>query len=261
MSNEAPKPDSEKKITKRERLLRRFGRVASGRLLDPVTSSLPEAFTESNVNMLADALGRRKASRESLGKGKAEVYKGSVPCEPLVARDLPDFKQDILTHLIFIGDSVLGISSVLGRDNSVEETTLSVLPIGKQGQTTGGHRNNSAHTLLRIVPSAASAPGPNGVVVPWKEMSLGLEKVKTAFGIEDNTISGEHCKVDLMADGRVEVKDTKSKNGTEVMTLTGLSRYELDETAMTSAQKLLDSLQAEPYVWSSQYADKQVVIP
>lgn len=245
---------SNKRIT--GRILSRLGRTAASgnRATDPAGIVTSEILSPKRIRELSDALRLGKSSSDSLGRDRRAEYKGMVQEAALATHELADGRKNILTHLLIMGDSVLGVDSILGSDGSVQETAVRVLPIGKQ--VPEFRFRATAATLLSFNPEDASKPGNNGVVKAWEEIEVGRRDIKGAYGIEDPAISRPHAKIGLTAQGQFSVRDLSSENGTEVITLNRLSRSVTGQQAIGLGSALATMLQAQPYMWASEYAGR-----
>ncbi len=242
---------------KNKGLLGRLGKFAAARDVKVDSGDKSEALGVNNIDKIVRGLQGRTRSAESLGHGKATRFADSVKRSPLAFRDTPEGMHYALTHLIFVGDSVMGVSTTW-EGSRVDELALLLLPIGAQAND-HSKQYLTARSLLKIRPDEVSKPGPDGVVMPWRQVDITRKGIGAPFGINDDMVSRNHGRVDLMADSRIEVNDNSSSNGTEVMTINslanGIDGFKMSDNSKSAALELVGTLQSNPDLWSNEAAD------
>ncbi len=239
-----------------------------------VTANEAAAVSKDTVVALAAGLKARKDSRASLAgrniEGQPEQTKPrkaelQTPQSYTFAERTmtsPRMKEQI-SQLIFVGDSVLAVTSIIDDEGKKRESALSLLPIGRQSESEAGTALSS-RTLLRMDPEVALKPRQEGgAIVAWEEATIGKSDITNAYGLEDDAVSGTHLKVMISArnDGGVSVTDVGSLNGVEVLDMNYLMRQPQDSEITARAMGIADFLQEHPVTWSREYADMQVVQP
>lgn len=252
--------DKEPKLKSTEKIPRKglFGRLGltatANQSTQPARVVSSEAISQRSVNTLVEALKNRKNTYQTLGKGKSAEFRDIVQRDPLIERSLPDGRRNALTHLIFVGESVLGVDSVFSSTGHIDEMAIRVLPIGRQMPT--GRFNVTAASLFRFLPGDAFKPGQDGVRKEWETAKITRNEIGYAYNIHDPTVSNEQAEISFTSQGTVIVRDLNSTNGTEVMNIDTLMRSDAEGPLRDTGEDLRLLLEAHPHMWSSQYADQ-----
>lgn len=159
-----------------------------------------------------------------------------------------------LTQLLLIGGhTVLGVSRVRSRegsDGSRDVVRVMLLPMG--GNT--ANYESSSRTLATVRLSDLKNPGADGVVHPWRTISLG--RTHPEQGFTDSLVSREHATITIGDEGSLIIDDTSS-NGTSVVEALDLSPLHsgLGEDGQTALATIAQSLHNNPHVWTQNSPD------
>lgn len=225
---------------------------------EPETKETKKGFSlEALVNGLKQTKGRY-LSKEGQSEKKVHVADGY-----LAQTTLKDGSREALSRLLFVGDSVLGLTATFGQDDKLVTTRLIALPLGINENDASGRNNGSARVIASFGTADAQAEfEKTGVRKEWTKLTVGREQIKGDQGVEDTAASRQHLDITLGTNGSVDLKDT-STNGTGILSMDDLMTKTpgvgLDETTYMHAQVLQSRLEARPALWSSDFADQYVV--
>jgi hypothetical protein len=178
----------------------------------------------------------------------------SINRPALVERDVVDYERGLetreaLTHIIAMGGTLIGVSRAFNmplkagtrvQDGGEIRVRFSVLPFGVNAGL------GVARMLAEVNLDTLKKPRPEGYVQEWEDIQLGRGMIADKTGIVDPAVSGEHALLKVNADGKFEVKDTSSLNGTTVIDDGFVYSSELKEPLVGFVR----SLQAGVRMWS-----------
>ena len=150
---------------------------------------------------------------------------------------------EALDNIIVVGNMSLGLSRTYDGEKPTS-VRLFMLPL-EQGQ--------SFATITEVNLAAMREPQANGVVQEWRDITVGRSDVYRVSGVVDNQVSRAHFTMRVMADGRVELSDSTSKNGTVVVKGSDMSRDEkFGGLPLDARQQLAESIKPlfeNPSLW------------
>lgn len=197
----------------------------------------------------AAAMEPHRLRRNKLARG--ESYNTTAKAAPFA--EAPHYGGNTvvgLTQLVFVGESVLGIThhrnTKKAPQDSLEAITVSLLPIGKHANTDG-----AARVIEKVDVGALSRPNSRGYIEPWKTIAVGRGRLaQLNGGTVDPSVSANHLEITIDAHGGVGFRDDSS-NGTQV-----LEPYDFDEvhTGLSSAGRgalveVAKTLREHPETW------------
>lgn len=170
-----------------------------------------------------------------------------------------------LTHVIVVGDTVLGVSRTVnnkpGADKRVEEYRLSVLPVGAKYDQP--QLSDSPVTLLSARPKVMDnlRDDPQEPYYQrFERFRIGGQSIMNLTGVRDEYISSKHADLIISSDGTdhiLSVHDFASTNGTQVFTAEDFEEAESTGALAGFAQYL----QSDPVSWSAEFADQKMINP
>lgn len=177
--------------------------------------------------------------------------------EPLVSQEHYSGKQEEgLTHLVVVGNSILGISRNFnhprGSENfgQVESVRISVLPLGEAAA-----HMQSSRTLLEVHTATLRNPRENGVIQGWESIAIGRKELADATGVVDQALSRQHLEIAVTADGNVGITDRGSTYGTQILSMDDFGYNGLTPQGQQMLEDTRQELQQKPYMWNNQFAD------
>lgn len=168
--------------------------------------------------------------------------------------------EEGLSHLIVVGDTVLGVSRVIDRGRqgpgAVSRMRLSVLPLGEHGSSIG-----SSATILEVNPSELVKPRQSGVVQLWEMVKVGRSELAKLTTDRDPRVSASHLEVTFDSTGGVKIEDLGSTNGTRVYTTMEDFAGPITQEDYAVLGRMADELQQHPHMWDSESAGYRVITP
>lgn len=220
-------------------------------LVGEASAKKREDLNASTVLLVKEAVAIPSDHPRQLKRGQA--YNGTVNAEQLTQRQTQNTLEGI-THIIIVGDTVLEVSALYNKNKGVgdwlEKVRLSKLPLGEHGDKTGVSR-----TLAEIDVRALNRPGNDGIVQPWKTVSIGRGDLAGGSNVDD-VASTSHFDFTVRPNGSFDVLD-HSTNGTTILSAEDYSqtRGALSEGGRAAFIKVAQALQGDSNMWQSSTAN------
>jgi hypothetical protein len=171
-----------------------------------------------------------------------------------------DGKSTDVIQLIFAGDTVFAVvrkSSGSQTNRKIDEISLVELPYGHNKNFAADGRDLSpARVLFRIDPSSLRNRMVGAYVQEWETFHVG----RRANEDPDLHMSNVHFDFSVMSDGRMDIEDMNSTNGTTVLGLHELSAVQNQRGVMpTQTELLVRDLMSSPTKYDPDLAGQKIV--
>lgn len=160
-----------------------------------------------------------------------------------------------LTHLIVLGDTVLGVTTQVnqkpGVEGRIEEIRVAILPFGAHDRP---DLTDAPTDLLKVRPALLQQPRSDGIIQDFETVVVGGRDIAAATGVVDQYVSAKNTEITVTADGRLKVGDLSSTNGTQVFDAIDFAALGSKDESGT-LRELNDFLTQNAVSWSSRDAD------
>ena len=217
--------------------------------------------TDGSVVMATAALIRESYnmadSKRNLRAGQS--YQASVKTAPLA--EASHFGGNVvegLTHLIVVGDSMIGVSHIRNTkkpDGGLEKVRVALLPVGAHAGAKG-MADGTAKTIQEIDVAALGRPDRQGVIQSYKDVNVGRSTLAGLSGETDPAVSGNHFTLKVDSNGGILITDT-STNGTRILEAADYDKIHtgLSDEGRSSLIAATEALNNMPSAWEQEQVD------